>query len=367
MAALLIFTAMKICIVYNAHPTGCSFYRLEMPNAYLGDNYPEFDYVCVENITNISDEGLRSIDLFLFSRLWCQGTMEQVENVYKALTQFGAKVILDLDDYWVLESGHIMYRHYHETKLAEVIRKHIKLADWVTCTTEHLASRIRPLNANVSILQNEPYEAYQQFIPNPDEEPDKHLVKFGWFGGAQHGEDMEILREGMQKLRWDANLDGKYRLYLGGWNDNNPVYEGYEKIISDQGNNPNYGRIQAADIYSYVGGYNFVNVTLAPLRDTKFNKLKSELKVVEAGWMNKAIIASETIPYTDVIKHGENGFLVPYNKPKDWYKYIKQLILDPDLRKGLADNLTRDIKSRFNVTETAKKRAELYRQIGRKL
>ncbi len=131
MAALLIFTAMKICIVYNAHPTGCSFYRLEMPNAYLGDNYPEFDYVCVENITTISDEGLKSIDLFLFSRLWCQGTMEQVENVYKALTQYGAKVILDLDDYWVLESGHIMYRHYHESKLAEVIRKHIKLADWV--------------------------------------------------------------------------------------------------------------------------------------------------------------------------------------------------------------------------------------------
>jgi len=57
-------------------------------------------------------------------------------------------------------------------------------------------------------LQNEPYEAYQQFIPNPEEEPDKHLVKFGWFGGAQHGEDMELLREGMHKLRWDANLDG---------------------------------------------------------------------------------------------------------------------------------------------------------------
>ncbi len=87
-------------------------------------------------------------------------------------------------------------------------------ADWVTCTTEHLASRIRPLNANLSILQNEPYEAYQQFIPNPEEEPDKHLVKFGWFGGAQHGEDMELLREGMQKLRragyrsWDTDTCG---------------------------------------------------------------------------------------------------------------------------------------------------------------
>ena len=54
---------MRICIVYNAHPTGCSFYRLEMPNAYLGDNYTEFDYVCVDNIANVNDEDLRAVDI----------------------------------------------------------------------------------------------------------------------------------------------------------------------------------------------------------------------------------------------------------------------------------------------------------------
>jgi hypothetical protein len=52
---------MRICIVYNAHPTGCSFYRLEMPNAYLGDNYTEFDYVCVDNIANVKDEDLKTV------------------------------------------------------------------------------------------------------------------------------------------------------------------------------------------------------------------------------------------------------------------------------------------------------------------
>jgi hypothetical protein len=75
-----------------------------------------------------------------------------------------------------------------------------------------------------------------------------------------------------------------------------PVYEDYERMLSCAGKNANYGRIQAADIYSYVGGYNFINATIAPLRDTKFNRLKSELKVVEAGWMGKAIIASEPSP-----------------------------------------------------------------------
>ena len=177
---------MRICIVYNAHPTGCSFYRLEMPNAYLGDNYTEFDYVCVDNIANVKDEDLKTVDVWLFNRLWCQGTLDQIRKVYEALTAFGAKVILDLDDYWVLESGHIMYRHYLSTKLDEQIREHIRLADHVTTTTEHLAQKIRLLNKAVTILPNEPYEAYQQYLPDTNAEPEPHLFKIGWFGGAQH-------------------------------------------------------------------------------------------------------------------------------------------------------------------------------------
>ena len=61
--------------MYNAHPTGCSFYRLEMPNAYLGDNFTEFAYVCVDNIGNVNDEDLKIVDIWLFNRLWCQGTL----------------------------------------------------------------------------------------------------------------------------------------------------------------------------------------------------------------------------------------------------------------------------------------------------
>jgi glycosyltransferase involved in cell wall biosynthesis len=357
---------MRICIVYNAHPTGCSFYRLEMPNAYLGDNYTEFDYVCVDNIANVNDEDLKTVDIWLFNRLWCQGTLDQIRGVYKALTAFGAKVILDLDDYWVLESGHIMYRHYLSTKLDEQIREHIRLADHVTTTTEHLAQKIRLLNRNVTILPNEPYEAYQQYQANPDEEPEKDKFKIGWFGGAQHQEDIALVEHSFGLLAHDHSLDGKYKIYLGGWNEN-PVYVDYERMLSCNGKNANYGRIQAADIYSYVGGYNFINATIAPLRDTKFNRLKSELKVVEAGWMGKAIIASETIPYTDILVHGHNGLVIPYGKKDAWYKAVKRFINEPDYARSLAVQLSKDVRERFDISKTAERRAELYRSIGRKL
>ena len=165
-------------------------------------------------------------------------------------------------------------------------------------------------------------------------------------------------------LAHDHSLDGRYKIYLGGYNDN-PVYHDYERMLSCAGKNENYGRIQAADIYSYVGGYNFINATIAPLRDTKFNKLKSELKVVEAGWMNKAIIASETIPYTDVLVNNHNGVLIPYGKKDAWYKTIRRFINEPEWPRAMAEQLAKDVRERFDIRKTAERRAELYRSLKR--
>ncbi len=142
---------------------------------------------------------------------------------------------MDLDDYWVLESGHIMYRHYLSTKLDEQIREHIRLADHVTTTTEHLAQKIRLLNKAVTILPNEPYEAYQQYLPDTNAEPEPHLFKIGWFGGAQHQEDIALVEHSFSLLAHDKSLDGRYKIYLGGWNDGNPVYDDYERMLSCRG------------------------------------------------------------------------------------------------------------------------------------
>jgi glycosyltransferase involved in cell wall biosynthesis len=351
---------MRICIVYNAHPTGSSFYRLELPNSHVATTHPDIDFVSVEDISKIDDASLRTIDLFLISRVWVTAPPEVIRKVTESLREYGAKIILDLDDYWVLESGHSFYRHYLATGMPDIIREQIRLADAVTTTTKYLADKIRPLNPNVHVFSNCPHELYEQFKPEPTPS-DK--VRFGWFGGAQHTEDIETTRDAMGVLAADRTLDGRYMLYLGGWNENNPIYTHYEQVFSANGRNNNYGRIQAADIYSYVGGYNFVDVCLAPLRDTTFNKLKSELKIVEAGWMGKAVIASDLVPYSDMIDHGVNGFLV--KKPKEWYKYMKLYINNPELAKQHGQALQEKVRELYKVEDITPKRVELYKNTAR--
>lgn len=354
---------MRVCICYNVHPTGCSYYRLEMPNAYIADNYPDVDFVSTDNLLNLSKQQLEGIDIFLFNRYWLLGDAEDIVKMYDGLRQLGAKIVLDMDDFWSLESGHPMYANYMKNRTDEKLRQQMRLADHIITTTTHLAEKISVLNKNITILPNEPYEKYEQFIPDPNQEQEKELTKFGWFGAAQHTEDIELMRESMQSLCYDNTLNNRYRLYLAGWNEPNPIYEGYESVFSNNHQNPNYGRIKAADIYSYVSGYNFVNVALAPLKDTKFNKLKSELKIIEAGWMNKAVIASDIIPYSDVITHNKNGILIPQHKRSGWYKSMKALINDKEMRIELANNLTQDIKRLFDIKKTGQRRYELYKQL----
>ena len=87
--------------------------------------------------------------------------------------------------------------------------------------------------------------------------------------------------------------------------------------------------------------------------------------MVEAGWMNKAIIASETIPYTDVLVNNHNGVLIPYGKKDAWYKTIRRFINEPEWPRAMAEQLAKDVRERFDIRKTAERRAELYRSLKR--
>jgi len=322
----------------------------------------EAEFVSIADVRTMTPEELHSIDVFLYNRTWVAGSVDAVKAVADILRQYGAKIILDMDDYWHLGTGHSFWQHYHETKMPALIAEHIRLADAIITTTTYLRDELLKLNKNVTICENVPHLLYEQYKRMPTTS-DK--VRFGYFGAAQHTEDVALLELPLSRLCDDQTLEGRYMLYLAGWNDNNPIYQQYEQVFSNKGKNNNYGRIKAADIYSYVGGYNFVDVSLAPLRDNKFNRLKSELKITEAAWMNKAIIASNVCIYADCITDGWDGWLVDEKQPKKWYKAMKAFINEPQMVREMADRLTAKMQARLDLDTITRRRFNLYKNVAR--
>ncbi|HPC09466.1 MAG TPA: hypothetical protein PLN85_00130 [archaeon] len=165
------------------------------------------------------------------------------------------------------------------------------------------------------------------------------------------------------------------------------VYYQYEKILTDNhnmiknedylswlmnfernikyDNEGNYARrwTEKANIYAKV--LDETDIVLAPLSDNKFNHLKSNLKQVECWSRKLPIVCSDIPPYNIHGKHMKNCILIPpeKNARKYWIKNLKKLILDPNLRKELGENLYNDFKDEYHLTNVTKKRADFYKRI----
>jgi glycosyltransferase involved in cell wall biosynthesis len=76
------------------------------------------------------------------------------------------------------------------------------------------------------------------------------------------------------------------------------------------------------------------------------------------------IIASDVYRYAEMIEHGVNGFLVPPRKDhKLWYKYMKQLILDDDLRESMGKALYETVYPEYTLENQTRLRCEWYREL----
>jgi glycosyltransferase involved in cell wall biosynthesis len=117
-----------------------------------------------------------------------------------------------------------------------------------------------------------------------------------------------------------------------------------------------------------------VDVILAPLKECEFNEMKSQLKVIEAGFMDTAIIAQNFGAYTIDLKSviGKNGvidetgnaMLVDSAKNhKQWAKYIMKIVDNPELIDIMKSNLAPMVKETYSAEAVAKKRVEAYLKI----
>lgn len=155
--------------------------------------------------------------------------------------------------------------------------------------------------------------------------------------------------------------------------------EKYLKYLQEYINEPYddldqpYRRIWTKPVTTYAKNYNNFDISLAPLKEHTFNQVKSQLKVIEAGFHKKALIAQNYGPYTIDLKHayvngefvkGGNALLVDSIKNhKQWHKYIKLLVDNPSLVVDLSEQLYEDIMPKYNLEKVTRDRAEFYKSI----
>jgi glycosyltransferase involved in cell wall biosynthesis len=270
-------------ITVGQRNSGVSFHRLFNPVIYLPKEYAIMTDVLTE------EELEKGYDILFINRY--MAGME-VEEVVRLREKYGFKLVVDVDDYWNLDAWHILYGKYPTQKVID----HIKVADLVTCSNNDLAVQIDELNKNWVVIPNALPYGEDQFT---DVKTESEKVRFVYAGSVTHEKDIAILKNPMKRVAGDSMVKNNSTFILCGYSEDKEVVNAWGRMINDYmcGFKVN-GYIRGAlPVDQYMNFYNEADACLVPLVDSKFNSMKSNLKVLEAATKNAPVICSNVNPY----------------------------------------------------------------------
>ena len=452
-------------LFFNKDVAGVGYWRTLTPAMQLDQSHSDKFKVEINPNINFDDfEGtlayLKGFDIIHYHR-FIYPNINQTIKLAQQLRANGTVLIMDIDDYWMLDKTHPMYPTVVEKKMHLDIIDNLKIADYVTTTTDLFASEIKKITGkdNVIVFPNSVNPEWMKQFQDNRKKDDK-FVRITYMAGSSHKNDVQQLIGVANLLNADSETRGKFKFLLAGWDtegtttdfkfnqdfatalqkrrmwdqkmvkeinktkgnvdlipnipqdiretfrgkvftvnqrairSEESVYLDYEKILTNK-----YGIITDQEYVNWLGKYerdkyhdaanvNFerrwtqkantyaqvldeTDISLAPLADNLFNRMKSNLKQVEVWSRRIPIVCSDIPPYNVDGRNMENCILVQYTKnhlynkkiDQDWAKALKKLILSPELREKLGNQMYDDFKVKYNLKHVTEERAKFYSSI----
>ena len=244
----------------------------------------------------------------------------------------GIKIICDIDNYWNLPKTHALHNLYKETKMSKCIQSNIQLADVIWTTTKSLADEIQKINKNVFVVKNCLDIEEDQFRVKMQSE--QNFDKFFWSGGVSHKQNLELIRGAVDDVDFT----------IQGWNKKLPWMKEWF---------PNANFLLPQTLDKYAAEMNNHRVVLIPTVKSKFNSLKSELKIIEAGHFGRAVICSNVHPYKSHLKRYKNCLK---SEDNEWSKWIQRIKGDHNMQMELGMALNEYVRENYKLEKENKLR-----------
>ena len=297
---------------------GCASIRLDAPLKQLEAR----SLITLGGCVNVGDEEIDlrdvgnqhdSILLLERSRIECRSDRKQM---LLALAERGNILLQEFDDHPGI-SKKIVQDDYFTFRAVSAVQT----------STQYLADFLRQFNPYVYLFENQLESLPERRTYDAQQ---KRVTIF--FGALNRRPDWEPLMPAINEAirRYGDRL--------------------YFRVISDHGFYEELrteakafaGGMRDASIVApyehYTAALHASDIALLPLRDTEFNRAKSDLKFIESAGHGAVALASPTV-YAGTVRDGETGLL--YHSPKEFAEKLDLLIQRADLRRTLAENAYR--------------------------
>lgn len=350
---------MRILAVTQPN-SGVGYHRMMLPLRYLDGAYVLFtDF--------INDEVLsRQFDIVTFNR-FIPGV--ELETLLAYRNKYGFKIVMDVDDYWELDGWHILKPHFP----TQTIIDHLQAADIVIATHDRLLKEVRRYNTNWERIPNalpfdqDQFTSHRVSVDEMNANLERPIIpgsiRFLYAGGITHRRDLELMAIPMRNLASEDRYKDRAHFIMAGYDTSNPqVIPVWNSMVKSYTGNARLNFHLRGPLMpdKYMAFYSEADVAFAPLIESKFNSLKSNIKALEAGCKRIPLIASDVFPYKDI------PCIIPVEARRDWVKSIKRCIDSDYYREDKGEQLGEWVRKNFHLAHWNRHRKQIYEWIIKK-
>jgi glycosyltransferase involved in cell wall biosynthesis len=319
---------MKILVI-PGDDGACSFYRAYSPYWKLVGHEVAFTY-------DADDPNFKEADALVIPRAHTELSLKVIRE-FKAS---GRPVILDFDDNFhaipwynpalaVFHPGSENLKNFEEA---------LELATIVTASTQALADAYKERRDDIMVCPN--------FITNEhfDEVAPKEIsgelkregqVRIGYVGSHTHFGDVALLAEPLTKIAETYQMPRVQYVFFG----YPPVLPLQHRVTCEF--YPGMGRVAGENVSDFMLRYYKeikamdIDVALAPLENSLFNRCKSNIKLLEYGISGVPVVASGVGPYDYYYNNSLHSIATCWDA---WVDTLTGLIERAASRAALADS-----------------------------
>jgi glycosyltransferase involved in cell wall biosynthesis len=297
----------------------------------------------------VQSDRINEADLVVIQRDFCRD-LDGYEKIRDLAHAAKKPVVMDIDDLlFELPPYHPDRINYYYTDALLPMLQAVIEADLVTVPTPKLRDQLAGYNKHIKVFANYLIDKWWSMNEPPRRELQDTAITIGYMGGPSHQPDLASI------LPILANIVIKYKpkIKFHFWGIK-ALPELAEYSEEDWFPPKSY----AYRDFAFYFQTQSADIMIAPLLDSLFNRCKSCIKYLEYSALGVPGVYSRVAPYEGVIEDGVNGLLAA--TPEEWGQALSRLIENPGLRRELAINAQKAIKSDWLLSQHAAQLRKIY-------
>lgn len=303
-----------------------------------GDKY---DAMFIRQFVPMIESGCQQADAVVFQYAHMEGALELFDSIKIKYPHL--PVLVEIDDNILSVPT---YNEAHDvfdprSEIRKRVLSQIRAADGVIASTNYLKEVFSEYNKNIYVVPNSiDFKAWDNLKTKS-----KKGIRIGWAGGNGHGGDFDTIQDAIIKI---LAKYPKATLVLA----NGPAKGGVPDWIKGHKQVEYHSASEWVPILKYpkfLANLD-IDIGIAPLIDSAFNRGKSNLKWLENSALGIPTVAANVGPYAECIRPGQDGFLA--DNDAEFFAALDCLISNRKTRKSMGMAAKERIRQDYNINKT---------------